>query len=306
MAITEQERARIEALCAKFRVQLVEVLHQKQTGHPGGSLSVCEILATLFFRQARLDASRPDDPDRDRVVLSKGHAAPMLYIALAEMGYIPKEELNTLRDIDSRLQGHPSKLETPGVEISTGPLGIGLSASVGMALGLRLSGGPQRVYAVLGDGELDEGTIWEAAMSAAKFRADTLTAVLDWNGVQLDGTNDEIMPLGDVEAKFAAFGWQCFHADGHDVAALCAAYDKAAAVKGKPSVVLAHTIKGKGVSFMEGKSAWHGAAIKDQEYEAAMAELQAGLAKAMAAEEAANEAATGAPAQGRGGKGGAA
>jgi len=307
MAITEQERARIEALCAKFRVQLVEVLHQKQTGHPGGSLSVCEILATLFFRQARLDASRPDDPDRDRVVLSKGHAAPMLYICLAEKGFFPDEELGTLRDFETRLQGHPCSLDTPGVELTAGPLGLGLSASLGMALGLRLSGSPARVYAVLGDGEIDEGVVWEGAMSAAKFNPGNLTAILDWNHVQLDGPTDEIMPTGDVAAKFAAFGWNVLPVpDGHDVAALCEAYDAAAREASKPSIVIAHTVKGKGVSFMEGKSAWHGAAIKDQEYEAAMAELQAGLAKAMAAEEAANEAATGAPAQGRGGKGGAA
>lgn len=271
--MTMEEKKRLEALCHKFRVDVLTALHAKQTGHPGGSLSVCEILTTLYFHQARLDAKDPKNPGRDRVVLCKGHAAPMLYRALAEKGFFPVEEMNTLRDFNTRLQGHPCSRETPGVELTAGPLGLGLSASLGMALGLRLDGSPARVYAVLGDGEINEGAVWEACMSAAKFKADNLCAILDWNNVQLDGPAQEIMPLGDVRAKFESFGWHCIECDGHDVQALCDAYAAAEQVKGKPSIILAHTIKGKGVSFMEGKSAWHGKAISDKEFEQAMAEL---------------------------------
>ena len=207
MKLTAAETAQLNALCKKFRIDVLTVLHEKQTGHPGGSLSVCEILTTLYFKEMNV---RPDEPqwaERDRLVLSKGHAAPMLYRVLAEKGFFPVEEMHTLRDFETRLQGHPCARETPGVDASTGPLGIGLSAAVGMAVGLRMKKSDARVYAILGDGEIEEGTIWEACMSANKFKVDNLCAVLDWNGVQLDGTNDEIMPLGDVNAKFRAFGW---------------------------------------------------------------------------------------------------
>ncbi|MDR3121393.1 MAG: transketolase [Clostridiales bacterium] len=271
--MTAQEREKLEALCKKFRRKLIDVLHAKQTGHPGGSLSVCEILVSLYFHQARLNPKDPRDPARDRIVLSKGHAAPMLYLALAEKGFFPYEEIDTLRDFETRLQGHPSTKDTPGVELSTGPLGLGLSASVGMALGLRLDGSGARVFTILGDGELNEGTVWEGAMSAVKFKADNLTAILDWNGVQLDGTTADIMPTGDIGAKFAAFGWNCIPCDGHDLSALCAAYDEAASVKGVPSIILARTVKGKGVSFMEGKNTWHGSPIGDADYQTAIAEL---------------------------------
>lgn len=273
MHMTMEEKKRLEALCHKFRVDVLTTLHAKQTGHPGGSLSVCEILTTLYFHQAKVDARHPDDPDRDRVVLCKGHAAPMLYRALAEKGFFPVEEMGTLRDFNTRLQGHPCSRELPGVELTAGPLGLGLSASLGMSLGLKLNNSPARVYAVLGDGEINEGAVWEASMSAAKYKADNLCAILDWNGVQLDGSSEEIMPLGDVRAKFESFGWHCLECDGHDVEALCAAYDEAGQAKGRPTMILAHTIKGKGVSFMEGKSAWHGKAIGDAEFEQAMAEL---------------------------------
>ena len=194
MKLTAAETAQLNALCKKFRIDVLTVLHEKQTGHPGGSLSVCEILTTLYFKEMNV---RPDEPqwaERDRLVLSKGHPAPMLYRVLAEKGFFPVEEMHTLRDFETRLQGHPCARETPGVDASTGPLGIGLSAAVGMAVGLRMNGSDARVYAILGDGEIEEGTIWEACMSANKFKVDNLCAVLDWNGVQLDGTNDEIMP----------------------------------------------------------------------------------------------------------------
>lgn len=273
MNITLKEKAALDELCKRFRIDVIRVLHEKQTGHPGGSLSVCEILTTLYFHTANVNPKDPMSPERDRIILCKGHAAPMLYRILAEKGFFPVSEMNTLRDFETRLQGHPCSFTTPGVELSTGPLGLGLSAAVGMALSLRLDRSDARVYAIIGDGEINEGTVWEACMSASKYKIDNLTAILDWNGVQLDGTSEEIMPMGDVEAKFRAFGWECFVCDGHDVSSLCKAYSQAAQVKGKPSIVLAKTIKGKGVSFMEGKNSWHGSPIGDEHYAKAIQEL---------------------------------
>ena len=273
MKLTNEEIRRLQALCRQFRIDVLTVLHEKGTGHPGGSLSVCEILTVLYEKELRVDPANPGWPDRDRFVLCKGHAAPMLYRVLAEKGFFPKEELHTLRDFETRLQGHPCALETPGVDATTGPLGMGLSASLGMALGLRMDGSDARVYAVLGDGEIDEGTVWEGCMSAAKFKADNLCAILDWNGVQLDGTTAEIMPMGDVPAKFAAFGWNTIECSGHDVAQLYDALEQAKTVKGRPTIILAHTVKGKGVSFMEGQNAWHGKAVDDESFARAMREL---------------------------------
>ena len=267
----------LNQLCARFRTDVLTTLHEKQTGHPGGSLSVCEILTSLYFCEMNVSPENFSSPDRDRLVLCKGHAAPMLYRVLAERGFFPVEEMRTLRDLESRLQGHPCSTETPGVEISTGPLGIGLSAALGMALSLRLNASPARVYAILGDGEINEGTVWEACMSAAKFKADNLLAILDWNGVQLDGASDEIMPMGDVGAKFEAFGWRTIECDGHNIGALCDAYDQAREIKNVPTIVLARTIKGRGVSFMEGKNTWHGQAIGDKEFAIAMRELGGGI-----------------------------
>ena len=220
-----------------------------------------------------MDPKDPQKADRDRLVLCKGHAAPMLYRVLAEKGFFPVEEMNTLRDFETRLQGHPCMKDTPGVDMSTGPLGIGLSTAVGMALAAKLDNAPTRVYAVLGDGEINEGTVWEACMSASKYKVDNLCAILDWNGVQLDGTAEDIMPMGDIKAKFDSFGFHCIECDGHDVEALYNAFEEAKTVKGKPTIVLAHTVKGKGVSFMEGKNTWHGKAIGDEEFAKAMEEL---------------------------------
>lgn len=273
MGLTTEKIKELQEQCRRFRIDVLEVLHEKQTGHPGGSLSVCEILDVLYFTQMNVDAANPQLPDRDRLVLCKGHAAPMLYRVLAEKGFFPVEEMHTLRDFETRLQGHPCVLETPGVDATTGPLGIGLSAALGMALGLRMSDSPARVYAVLGDGEIDEGTVWEASMSAAKFQVDNLCAVLDWNGVQLDGTTADIMPTGDLKAKFASFGWNVLTCDGHNVEELYEAFEEAKKVKGKPTMILAHTVKGKGVSFMEGKNAWHGKPIDDESFAQAMKEL---------------------------------
>ena len=266
-------KQKLEQMCHQFRIDVLTTLHAKQTGHPGGSLSVCEILTTLYFAQMHVDPKDPQKADRDRLVLCKGHAAPMLYRVLAEKGFFPVEEMNTLRDFETRLQGHPCMKDTPGVDMSTGPLGIGLSTAVGMALAAKLDNAPTRVYAVLGDGEINEGTVWEACMSASKYKVDNLCAILDWNGVQLDGTAEDIMPMGDIKAKFASFGFHCIECDGHDVEALYNAFEEAKTVKGKPTIVLAHTVKGKGVSFMEGKNTWHGKAIGDEEFAKAMEEL---------------------------------
>ncbi len=273
MALLVSELTYMNQLCNTFRQDVLRVLRDKQTGHPGGSLSVCEILTALYFHAARIDPEDPRKADRDRIILSKGHAAPMLYRVLAEKGFFPVEEMNTLRDFETRLQGHPSASHTPGVELSTGPLGLGLSAALGMALGLKLDGSPARVYVVLGDGEINEGTVWEACMCAAKYGADNLIVILDWNGVQLDGPTDEVMPTGNLPAKFREFGWNCLECDGHDISALCESLDTAASPGGRPVIILAKTVKGKGVSFMEGQSTWHGKPISEAEYAAARQEL---------------------------------
>lgn len=270
MALSEKRAAELTQLCRRFRIDVLTAIHKVQTGHPGGSLSVCEILTVLT--QEHMNLASPEDPARDRLVLSKGHAAPMLYRCLIEKGFLPADSMDTLRQTGSLLQGHPS-MHTPGIEMPAGPLGLGLGAAQGMALALRLQGNPARCYAVLGDGELNEGCIWESAMSAPKFGLDNLCAIVDYNKVQLDGTTDQVMPLRDLEAKWRAFGWNVLRCDGHDVAALDAALDAAEQTKDVPTVILADTVKGKGVSFMEGKSAWHGKAIDDESYAIAMKEL---------------------------------
>jgi transketolase len=279
MSLTPERKKRLDDLCRQFRIDVLGALYGIQSGHPGGSLSVCEILTALYFEETNIDAAYPNKPDRDRVVLCKGHAAPMLYRVLAEKGFFPASEMNTLRKLNTRLQGHPSTTHTPGVDLSTGPLGTGLSAALGMALGLRLSGYSSKVYAILGDGDVNEGTVWEACMSAVKFKADNLIAIHDWNRVQLDGKSSDIMPQGDMEAKFKAFGWRVLACDGHDVNALCETIDKAKAYPdGRPVIILADTIKGKGVSFMEGQNTWHGKAVGEADYKKAIAELSSSKA----------------------------
>ena len=238
---------------------------------------MCEILTTLYFEKAHVDPAAPDDPDRDKVILSKGHAAPMLYRILAERGFFPVEEMATLRQPGSRLQGHPHMGDVPGVEATAGPLGCGYAFALGMMLADRMDRQTSYTYAVLGDGELDEGIVWETCLNASKQKADHLIGILDWNGVQLDGPTDAIMPLGDLAAKFEAFGYATRTVDGHDIAALCDAIDWCKSVTGKPTMILAKTVKGKGVSFMEGKSEWHGKPIGDAEFQVAIAELEARL-----------------------------
>ena len=268
-----QSRAEaLSALCTTFRRDVLQAIHDVQSGHPGGSLSVCEILSVIYLEQAVLYPDQPERLDQDRVVLCKGHAAPMLYRILAEKGYFPKEELAHLRQINSLLQGHPST-HTPVIDMPSGPLGIGLAAAQGIALGMRLNGLDNYVYAVLGDGEINEGTVWETALSAPKFQLDHLIAVIDRNRVQLDGTMEEIMPTEPLAEKWAAFGWNVITCDGHDVAALDAAFTLAKTNHGSPTMIIANTIKGKGVSFMEGKNTWHGAAISDENLAQALSEL---------------------------------
>ncbi|MCD7768610.1 MAG: transketolase [Oscillospiraceae bacterium] len=271
MELTIERQHELERLCQQFRRDVLTAIHKAQSGHPGGSLSVCEILTLLY--QHRMNIPSLEDPNRDRLVLCKGHAAPMLYRNLEELGILPKGSMDGLRQFGSPLQGHPA-IHTPGVDMPSGPLGIGLAAAQGMAIGLSLDHSPARVYAILGDGELDEGAVWEAAASAPKFRLDNLCAVVDYNKVQLDGTTDDIMPLRDLEAKWQAFGWHTVRVDGHDLRALNKAFDAAEATKGRPTVIIADTIKGKGVSFMEGQAGWHGKAIDPDSYAQAMAELE--------------------------------
>ena len=271
MSLTDQRIAELSELCRRFRIDVLTAIHRAGSGHPGGSLSVCEIMTYLYQERLHLDSAHPDDPDRDRLVLSKGHAAPMLYRNLAEKGFIELSELDTLRRTDG-LPGHPSN-HTPGVEIPGGPLGQGFPAAQGMALALKLNKSPAKVFVILGDGELDEGIVWETAMSAAKFKLDNLIAIVDYNRVQLDGTTDEIMPLGDLAAKWEAFGWTVLECDGHDLEALDFCFTIADGAVGAPTVIIANTVKGKGVSFMENTNTWHGKKIDDESYAKAMQEL---------------------------------
>jgi transketolase len=266
--------AEMKAMAKKLRRHIITMIGQAGSGHPGGSLSAVEILTALYFKVMR---HKPQDPhwlDRDRFILSKGHAAPALYATLAECGYFPVAELATLRKMDSRLQGHTDMTLTPGVEMSAGALGQGLSFAIGTALAGRLNEQDYRVYALLGDGECDVGQVWEAAMSAAHFKVDNLVAVVDKNGQQLDGWTRDIMNLDPFPDKWQAFGWKVIEVDGHDLNQLIKAFDEARKVKGKPTVVIAHTIKGKGVSFMENNNDFHGKAPNAIELELALKELE--------------------------------
>jgi transketolase len=227
----------------------------------------------LYYEKLNIQPDNPAYPDRDRFVLGKGHAAPMLYLVLAEKGYFPKTEMNTLRQLNSRLQGHPCANLTPGVDLSSGPLGLGISAAVGIAAAAKLDNKKLYTYVLMGDGEIQEGIVWEAAMAASKFKLDNLIGIIDYNGVQLDGTVEEIMPLGNLADKWKSFGWRVIETDGHDIQAVSTAIDQAKNGTGQPAMVIAKTVKGKGISFMEGKNTWHGKPINEQEYAAALREL---------------------------------
>ncbi|MEG0146860.1 MAG: transketolase [Raoultibacter sp.] len=259
-----------------LRIDIVDMIARAGSGHPGGSLSCTDILAALYLGGVlHHDVANPEDDARDRFILSKGHAAPALYAALAHAGYFPREELSTLRQLGSRLQGHPDSKKLPGVEVCTGSLGQGLSIAAGLACGLRLEGNDARVFTLLGDGECQEGQVWEAAMFAAHQHLGNLVAIIDHNGLQIDGCVSDVCSPEDIGVKFSAFGWEVASCDGHDMAAVVDALSAARAQKtGKPYVVIAETVKGKGVSFMEDKAGWHGKAPKPEEAAAARAELE--------------------------------
>ncbi|NIM05219.1 MAG: transketolase [Armatimonadetes bacterium] len=262
-----QERAR------QIRRDIIMMLAEAGSGHPGGSLSAADIVACLYFHIMRHDPARPDWPERDRFVLSKGHACPVLYAALAEAGYFPKEQLMSLRKLGSPLQGHPDMCKVPGVEMTTGSLGQGLATGVGMALAAKLDKSPRRIFVMIGDGESQEGQIWEASMAAAHYKLDNLTAILDFNGLQIDGPNAEVMAVQPVADKWKAFGWNVVEIDGHDIPQILHALSPDRKAAGKPTMIIAHTVKGKGVSFMEGVVDFHGKAPNKEQAEKALAEL---------------------------------
>lgn len=273
-ALGSKETDFIREMALLMRQDILRMVAQAGSGHPGGSLSAADILAVLYFHEMRIDPKNPKDPDRDRFVLSKGHASPVLYAALARRGFIPVEELSTFRRIDSRLQGHPSMKALPFVEMSTGSLGQGISAANGMAIAAKMDSRPTRVYVMIGDGELQEGELWEAAMTASHRKLDNLVAILDYNGLQIDGRIEDVKSLTGIKERFAAFGWHVIEADGHDVEAVALALEEARGMKSKPSVIIARTVKGKGVSFMEGQASWHGTAPKPDQLEQALGELR--------------------------------
>lgn len=262
-----------------IRKHIIEEVYSASSGHPGGSLSSADIFTMLFFNEMKLDPKNPKWPDRDRFVLSKGHCAPGLYAALAEKGYFPIEDLKGFRSINSYLQGHPSMKDVPGVDMSTGSLGQGISAAVGMAMAGKLDNKDYRVYSLLGDGEIEEGQVWEALMAAAHYKLDNLTAFLDHNGLQIDGKVSDIMCPEDVAEKFRAFCWNVIEIDGHDMEAIEKALEQAKNTKGKPTMIVAETVKGKGVSYMEGKAEWHGMAPDEEQYKIAIKELDKHLAE---------------------------
>lgn len=264
---------------AKIRRHVIEEVSAAKSGHPGGSLSVADIITVLYFDEMNVNAEKPQDPDRDRFVLSKGHCAPALYAALAMRGFFPEKDLVTLRKIDSYLEGHPSLSSVPGVDISTGSLGQGISNAVGIALAGKLDKKAYRVYSVLGDGELEEGQVWEAAMAAAHYKLDNLVAFVDLNGLQIDGNTKDVMNPNPAKDKFEAFGWNVIAIDGHDIDSIKDALAKAKEVKGKPTMIVANTIKGKGVSFMEGDYGWHGVAPNAEQTEKALSEIDAYIAE---------------------------
>lgn len=275
------EQARINELkkiSANIKLGALEGVFSAASGHPGGSLSISDLLAYLYFEEMRVDPANPKWEDRDRFVLSKGHCAPALYAALAEKGYFPREDLKTLRQVDSYLQGHPDMKGTPGVDMTTGSLGLGVSAACGMALAAKLSNKDYRVYTILGDGESEEGQVWEAAMFAAHKKLDNLTLFTDYNGLQIDGPISEVNDPSPLDEKYRAFGWNVIVINGHDFEQIDAAVKAAKECKGKPTAIICKTVKGCGVSFMENQVKWHGSAPNQELYEQAVAEIKAAVA----------------------------
>ena len=267
-------RTELAEIARPVRVGIIEAVYHAGCGHPGGSLGIADILTYLYFEEMNVDPAAPKCDKRDRFVLSKGHTAPALYATLAQRGFFPKEELVTLRQIDSRLQGHPDMKNIPGVDMSTGSLGLGISTACGMALSAKVSGDSYRVYTVIGDGESEEGQVWEAAMFAAHYKLDNLVAIVDLNGLQIDGPITEVMNPTPHDEKFRAFGWHVINVDAHDFDSIEAAFKEARAVSGKPTVLIARSVKGKGVSYMENSCEWHGQAPKEDLYRVAVADLK--------------------------------
>ncbi len=277
--MTDLEKKELAIKATKVRMGVIEGTHAAKAGHPGGSLSAADMFTYLYFKELNIDPADPKNPDRDRFVLSKGHTAPGLYAALALRGFFPWEDLKTLRQIGSHLQGHPNMNLTPGVDMSTGSLGQGVSCAAGMAKAAKYMGKTCRVYTLLGDGEIEEGQVWEAFMFAANYKLDNFVAIIDKNGLQIDGPTRDVMDSGDIAAKLRAFGFEVMEINGHDFDEIEAAFTKARETKGKPFGIVMHTVKGTGVSYMTNSVEWHGKAPNDAEYEIAMNELNAHLAE---------------------------
>jgi len=263
----------LEKIAKEIRKNIIKQVYGAKSGHPGGSLSCADILTVLYFNQMNIDEKEPQNPARDRLVLSKGHCSPALYATLAERGFFSKEELTTFRKIEGILQGHPDMNKVPGVDMTTGSLGQGLSVANGMALSSKINHDGYRVYCLLGDGEIEEGQIWEATMTASKYQLDNLCVILDYNHLQIDGSVEEVKGLDNIEGKFNSFGFHTIVTDGHNIAGLIDSFETAKLTKGKPTIIIAKTLKGKGVSFMENKAEWHGKAPSEEEYERAMEDI---------------------------------
>lgn len=263
----------LEKTAAEIRCGIIKAIHNAGSGHPGGSLSAADIVTALYFDEMNVDPKDPKMKGRDKFILSKGHAGPVQYSALAVKGYYPMEDFMTLRKLGSKFQGHPDMHKVPGIEMSTGSLGQGISAAGGMALANKLDNDPGRIYVLLGDGEIQEGIVWEALMSAAHYKLDNMVAILDHNGLQIDGKNEDVMTVAPVVEKFQAFGWNVIQIDGHDFEQILDAFKQARACEGKPTMIVAETIKGKGVSFMENNAGWHGKAPDEEQTKQALAEL---------------------------------
>ena len=271
--MNQEKKNQLKKIATQIRLDIVEAVHAASSGHPGGSLSIADLIAYLYFEEMNVNPENPKDEKRDRFVLSKGHTSPALYAALAERGFFPKEDIKTLRKTASYLQGHPDMKGVPGVDMSTGSLGLGFSAACGKALSAKVGGDAYRVYTVLGDGESEEGQVWEAAMFAAHYKLDNLVAILDLNGLQIDGAITEVMNPTPHDEKFLAFGWNVITIDAHDFNQIEAAFAEAKTVSGKPTVIIAKSVKGKGVSYMENACEWHGQAPKEELYKVAIADL---------------------------------
>ena len=268
-----EDNKKLEEMTKKVRLGIIEAVYNNQSGHPGGSLSIADIMTVLYFNEMNIDNENPKWEDRDRLILSKGHCSPALYSALANRGYFPVEDLKTFRNINSYLQGHPDMKHIPGVDMTTGSLGQGLSAANGMAISAKLDNKNYRVYCILGDGEIEEGQIWEAAMASNKYKLDNLCVIVDNNNLQIDGTIEEVMNSNPIDEKFKSFGFQIIKIDGHDIEEIKKAFEVARNIKDKPTCIIAKTIKGKGVSFMENQVGWHGKAPNKEQYEEAKKEI---------------------------------